>query len=245
MSKEVYILIASILVALGVTTGGGLIGKGLFAARNADRYVTVKGIAEQEVQASMAIWPLRLSAANDNLLAAQTELERSVKEIKEFLLRQGIDPAAARTHAYSVSDARTNQYSSGAQSGSRYVIQQTVIVRSNDPEKVRVAAERINQLVARGVVLTSGGEYGAAGPSYIFTGLNELKPKMIATATARARESAAQFARDSNSILSGIRRANQGIFEILPRDPVPGVGEEGQIHKTVRIVTTVEYQLQN
>jgi hypothetical protein len=73
--------------------------------------------------------------------------------------------------------------------------------------------------------------------------LNSLKPPMIKEATARAREAAAQFAQDSRSELAGIKRASQGVFEILPRDQAPGISEESQIAKTVRVVSTVEYYL--
>jgi hypothetical protein len=66
---------------------------------------------------------------------------------------------------------------------------------------------------------------------------------MIADATARAREAAAQFARDSHSDLAGIRQANQGVFEILPRDQAPGLSEQSQIAKTVRVVSTIDYYL--
>jgi hypothetical protein len=66
---------------------------------------------------------------------------------------------------------------------------------------------------------------------------------MIAEATARARESAEQFARDSRTSLGGIRRANQGVFEILPRDQAQGITEASQIVKTVRVVSTVDYLL--
>ena len=96
-----------------------------------------------------------------------------------------------------------------------------------------------------GVVLSSGQEYGGGGPTFVFTGLNAIKPPMIAEATARARESAEQFARDSKSTLSGIRHANQGTFEILPRDQAQGISEESQVVKKVRIVTTVEYGLRD
>ncbi|MCC7488975.1 MAG: SIMPL domain-containing protein, partial [Gammaproteobacteria bacterium] len=78
---------------------------------------------------------------------------------------------------------------------------------------------------------------------YVFSGLNRLKPEMIADATARAREAAEQFARDSSSRLAGIHRASQGVFEILPRDQAPGMTQESQIDKTVRVVSTVEYGL--
>jgi hypothetical protein len=77
----------------------------------------------------------------------------------------------------------------------------------------------------------------------VFTGLNKLKPEMIGEATARAREGAEQFARDSRSSIGGIRRASQGVFEILPRDQADGISEASQITKTVRVVSTIDYAL--
>jgi hypothetical protein len=97
--------------------------------------------------------------------------------------------------------------------------------------------------VSAGVVLSSGEQYGNGGPTFVFTGLNALKPKMIGEATARAREAAEQFARDANSSVGGIRRANQGVFEILPRDQAQGISEASQIVKMVRVVSTVDYFL--
>jgi hypothetical protein len=82
------------------------------------------------------------------------------------------------------------------------------------------------------------------GPFYIFTGLNVVKPPMIAEATRSARAGAEQFAADSGSRVGGIRRANQGLFQILPRDRAPGLQESTQINKTVRVVSTVEYLLE-
>jgi hypothetical protein len=68
---------------------------------------------------------------------------------------------------------------------------------------------------------------------------------MIAAATAEARAAAEQFAADSRSALGGIRTANQGVFVILPRDQAPGVSEEDQLLKVVRVVTTVQYYLED
>ena len=96
-----------------------------------------------------------------------------------------------------------------------------------------------------GVVLSSGEEWGPGGPTFPFTRLNDLKPEMIAEATASAREAAEQFATDSRSDVGGIRRANQGVFVILPRDQAPGVAEPNQLFKTVRVVSTIEYSLKD
>ena len=75
------------------------------------------------------------------------------------------------------------------------------------------------------------------------TRLVDLKEEMLALATTRAREAAVQFARASGSTVGPIKRAQQGVFQILPRDPVPGAAAEDQVAKTVRVVSTVDYVL--
>jgi hypothetical protein len=192
------------IIALGLILGGLFIGGG-FAKSREDRYVTVKGISEREVKADLAIWPLRLVAASDDLTAANTQLQASLQKIRTFLAANQVDASQATLQDFSVTDANTNQYSGGTSSGARFVIRQTVVVRSTNPELIRAASQKVSELVSAGVVLSSGGEYGNGGPTFVFTGLNKLKPQMIGEATARARESAEQFARDSHSGIGGIR----------------------------------------
>lgn len=237
-------VLGSIVLALGIILGGLFIGGGFAKGRDADRYVTVKGVSEREAQADLAIWPLGIVSADNDLARAHASLQRSVREIKTFLARQQIDTTELALQQFVVSDAQTNQYA-GAQITSRFVIRQTVVVRSTQPERVLAASQRVGELVSAGVVLSSGAEYGPGGPTFLFTKLNDLKPPMIAEATARAREAAEQFARDAQSRLGSIRRANQGIFEILPRDQAPGISEGNQIQKTVRVVSTIEYLLED
>ena len=57
-------------------------------------------------------------------------------------------------------------------------------------------------------------------------------------------EAAQEFAMASESQVGKIRRANQGVFQILPGDPAPGQMEQNQLFKIVRVVTTVEYLLE-
>jgi len=146
-----------------------------------------------------------------------------------------------------VSDALAQEYGPERRPTNRFIVRETLMVRSQRPDLVLTASQRIGELAAIGVVVSSGPEYRGpgGGPTFVFTGLNKLKPPMIAEATARAREGAEQFARDSHSELAGIRRANQGVFEILPRDQAPGIGAESQINKLVRVVSTVEYLLKD
>jgi uncharacterized protein len=239
--------VPSIILALGITLGGLLAGAGFARGRSADRYVTVKGVAEREVRADIAIWPLHVNGADNSLTAAHGKLTASITGVKEFLAQNGIDTTQVQLTGFSVSDALAQQYGPDRPPANRFVIRQTLLVRSTTPDQVLTASQRVGELAAIGVTVSSGsgGEWGGpgSGPTFVFTRLNDLKPDMIAEATARAREAAEQFARDSRSSIGGIRQANQGVFEILARDQAPGVMQENQIAKTVRVVSTVEYFL--
>jgi hypothetical protein len=234
--------LAALVLALGIAIGGGLVGWGFARGRTADRYVEVKGLAEREVTADLALWPLRFVASGSDLAATQAQINRSSELVLGFLKRNGIDESATHIQNLQVSDSNTNQYQRDT-GGPRFVIDQTVIVRLDKPEVVRDASQRVGELIGAGVVLSQGGEFGSSGPTYVFTSLNDLKPAMIAEATANARAAAEQFARDSGSGVSGIRQANQGVFVILPRDQAPGISEGSQLQKIVRVVSTVQYLL--
>jgi hypothetical protein len=230
------------LLAVGLALGGWFIGHGFATGRASDRYVEVKGLAEREVTADLALWPLRYVSTGDDLGAAQTQITRTTHQVFAFLARHNIDTALVQLQALEVSDAFANRFA-GERGGPRYVIQQTVMVRSKSPAVVLAASQRVSELVGEGVVLSSSGEYGMGGPTFIFTRLNELKPSMVKEATGNARAAAQQFAADSRSELGSIRQANQGVFVILPRDQAPGVNEGAQLEKVVRVVSTVQYFL--
>jgi hypothetical protein len=231
------------LLALGLVLGGWSIGDGFARGRASDRYVEVKGLAEREVTADLALWPLRYVSTGDDLGAAQAQINRSTRQVLAFLTRHGIDTTSVQLQALEVSDAFANRFP-GERAGPRYVIQQTVMVRSKSPAVVMAASQRVSELVGEGVVLSSSGEYGIGGPTFIFTQLNQLKPSMVKEATGNARAAAEQFAADSRSDLGSIRQANQGVFVILPRDQAPGINEGAQLEKVVRVVSTVQYFLQ-
>ncbi len=231
-----------IIGAVSLALAGWFVGHGFAKGREGDRFVEVKGLAEREVTADVALWPLRFAASGSELTAVQQQIVRNTSEVLAFLSRNGIDSSSAEVRELDVFDANSQRYQ-GPRTGPRFIIQQTVMVRSGSPAVVLAASQRVGELVSVGVVLSSGGEFGYGGPTFLFTKLNDLKPAMIAEATANARAAAEQFARDSRSALGKIKLANQGIFVIMARDQAPGVNEANQIQKTVRVVSTVQYFL--
>jgi uncharacterized protein len=236
------------VLSLSIALAGWFIGMGVQNIRTADRFVTVKGVAEREVKADLALWPIQLAVTDNDLAAAQTRLSQNASRVVAFLRANGVDSTEIELQTLRVTDIMANPFRGEQRTGTRFILQQTVNVRSDHPDRIQTTSQKVGELVNAGVVLTSGPEWGPGGPSYLFRKLNDLKPAMIAEATAEARKAAAQFAKDSKSSLGGIHRANQGVFVILPRDAAgsdqgPAISEATQMFKIVRVVSTVEYQL--
>ena len=234
-------LLGALAIALGLAAGGWFVGAGFVESRLGARTVTVKGLAERDVRADLAIWPLRFVATGNDLGAVRDKIVADEAAVRKFVADGALKDATVTVTGFEVTDALAQIYRSGPVE-SRFVMAETLVVRSSDVDGVATLAQRVGELVSGGVVLSSEGG-PAGGPVYLFTGLNAAKPEMVAEATRNARESAEQFAKDSGSALGGIRSASQGVFQILARDEAPGLMEPNQIAKRLRVVSTVEYFL--
>ena len=223
------------LLAIGMIGGGALIGQGVVNARVGDRSVSVRGLAERYVKADLAILPLRFTASGEVLTEVQGRIDGDLAIVRRFLTDQGYPASAVTLGRLEVTDTRSQAYGSN-DDRPRFILAQTVIVRTADVDRVQTSTRALNDLIRQGVVLQD-----FAGPNYVFTKLNDLRGPMIAEATASARDGAVQFAQDSGAAVGGIRQASQGYFEILPRDEI---GDESQSpDKKVRVVTTISYRL--
>ncbi|MGA0546277.1 SIMPL domain-containing protein [Brevundimonas sp. VNH65] len=223
------------LAAVGLIGGGWAIGQGVVNARTGERAVTVRGLSERNVKADLALLPLKFTASGEVLAEVQARIDGDLAIVRQFLTAQGYPADAVNLGQLSVADTRSREWGSN-NSGPRFILSQTVVVRTTDVDRVQRTTRALNELVRQGVVLQDFN-----GPTYVFTRLNDVRPAMIAEATASARKGAEQFAKDSGTGLGPIRQATQGSFEILARDEI---GDEGQSpDKKVRVVTTVSYRL--
>lgn len=234
--KSVPALIIGVAIVMAALT----VASGLRDLHTGDRYVTVKGVSERNVTADVALWPLRFVATGDSLKTAQAQARTSRDAIMAFLKLQAVSTDEVEMQRLDVTDTHANPYQNN-HTGPRFIIRQTLMVRSTNVERIQQAAQAVSELVDSGVVLSS--DFGGSSPTYLFKGLNDIKPAMIAEATAAAREAAAQFAADAKTSVGDLRRANQGVFQILARDQAAGLSEEQQVAKTVRVVSTIQYYL--
>lgn len=223
------------LLGLGLIGGGWAVGQGVVNARTGERGVTVRGVAERNVKADLAVLPLKFTASGEVLSEVQARIDGDLAIVRQFLTAQGYPADTVSLGQLSVADTRSREWGSN-NNGPRFILSQTVVVRTNDVDRVQKTTRALNELVRQGVVLQDFN-----GPTYVFTKLNDVRPAMIAEATASARTGAEQFAKDSRTPLGPIRQATQGSFEILARDEIGD--ETTSLDKKVRVVTTVSYRL--
>jgi uncharacterized protein len=221
------------LLAAGLVVGGYLMGDGLVRMKQADRAVTVRGLAERDVIADLATWTIAYSAAAGDLQSAQAKADTDTRAIRTFFTSLGFDADAIQP-----TGANVTQYTNDGIT--TFTVKQRMSLRTTDIKKAEAAVKRQFDIVKSGVQIEEG-----SGMAYTFTKLNDIKPAMIAQATKDARKSAEQFAKDSGTGVGSIKSATQGYFEVTARDgdSSGGWGVSDSPYKKVRVVTTVEYYL--
>jgi len=238
--RLVYLL-SAIVLAAGMALGGWFVGTSLVKSREPLRIVTVKGLSERPVKADLGFWPLRFVATGPNLEAARAGLETSERSVRQFLGGKGFDEGDISVQNITVEDRYAGYNAGNTPDDARFVLTEDMLVTSRDVDALASATRAIADLLRSGVVFSS--DAYSAGPSFIFTGINDLKSEMLTEATQRARDTAQQFASESGAEVGDIQTANQGVFEILPAVDIPNDRPDKQIDKRVRVVTTITYFL--
>lgn len=228
-------LLLGALLCVGLSVLGALLAEGIIKFREADRSVVVKGLAEQEVNADVAIWPIRFTEVDNEIGSLFASINAKNEKVRLYLRQQGFTDDEISIGVPGIQDRQAQGFTGEQVKNGRYAGNSTLTVYSDDIDKVRKAMAGLMQLGQDGIAI-NGQDYDAR-TQFLFTGLNRIKPGMIEEATRNAREVAEKFSHDSGSKLGKIKRANQGQFTIEDRDSnTPYI-------KRVRIVSTVEYYL--
>lgn len=228
--------IEAIIIAIGIAVCGSFVHMGLESLSKRNRIVTVKGLAEMEVKANKVTWPLTYKVLGNDMTALYNEIKTSNQKITSFLKSKGIKEEEISVNAPEIIDTQAERYGSNVQPY-RYNVTTVITVTSQQVDLVRNLINEQSELLKQGVAITSG-DY-RYNVTYDYTSLNDIKPKMIEEATKNARSAAEKFAKDSGSRLGSIQRAYQGQFSIENRDAnTPYI-------KQVRVVTTIDYSLEN
>nr|WP_279161532.1 SIMPL domain-containing protein [Muribaculum intestinale] len=229
-------ILPALLIATGILFLGVFIKSGIDNFAYRDRVVAVRGLAEKEVMANKVTWPIVCKEVGNDLTSIYDKITSNTAKISKFLTDNGISADEILVQPPQILDLQAERYGSNDRPF-RYNVTSVVVVTSPNVEKVNKLISRQTELLKQGIAITAGDyEYRTI---YEYTALNDIKPGMIAEATANAREAADKFAADSKSRLGKIKTASQGQFDISDRDPYT------PYLKKVRVVSTIVFYLED
>ena len=230
------------IFSIGLTTSGFALGDGLRRSKMVQhRSVTVRGVSERNVTADLATWSVGFSHQGSELGPVQQSVDQQAQAVRDFFRRAGFRPEEITDSDVGLRREQPTDSSGKPVGPQRLIVSRSVQLRTKDVMKARAAYARQAELLRDAVELSGG------SVSYTYTGLNALKPAMIAEANQNARRSAQEFARDSGTPVGKIKTASQGYFSVGGRDgddcdDCNSSGGSSPFQK-VRVVTTIDYDL--
>ena len=243
-------LLIAFAIIIGLALNGIFIGRALQRFKKEDRSISVKGFAEREVKANLAVWTIKTRVTTNNIEEGSRQIETDKQKIVEFLLKKGIKENEIFQQDLKVVDKMAREYGNSDIGNFRYIIENSMQVRSENVDTIQNVKGMTDELLKMGVVISNVDDYRPS-VQYLFTKLNDIKPEMLQEATQNARKAAMEFTKESKVKLGDLKKANQGLFTIVDRDDfISGQTGEGyggnlnDIYKKVRVVVNIEFSVE-
>ncbi|MEF2228475.1 MAG: SIMPL domain-containing protein [Candidatus Cardinium sp.] len=198
---------AAIILSIGLVVSSMIFGLAFCYVRSKSvAYISVKGLAEREVDANVGIWTIRFEAIDHDLEQVNRQITNQTEILVGFLRQKGFVDKEIIYGTPELSDH--GKYDSKS---CRYSIKMEIIVHTPNVFLIYETVQKSQELVKMGVCLR--GHWDGL-IKFIFTDLNTIKPSMIQEATINVKKAAHQLAADSDVRLGILRRAVQGVFSI-------------------------------
>lgn len=249
-NKEITLVFLAIF--LGLAINGMILGRAIERFKKEDRTISVKGFSEREVKSDLAVWTIKTRVADNDLAAGSIAIEEVKMKVIAFLKEKGIKDDEIIQKDLLVNDKKAQEYDvSNAVNTYRFIIDNIILVRSNQVENIEKVSRMTDELLKRGVLISNRDEYNGA-VRYYYTKLNDIKPEMLTDATKNAKNAAIQFAKESNSKIGKLKKASQGLFSVIDRDESLSGPADAQMYasgtndlvKKVRVVVSVDYSIE-
>ncbi len=237
-----------LFIAIGMIGAAFVLGQQFKNLRQPST-ITVKGLSEKPYSADLAEWHISTSNHGDTYQAAIDALKVSQPTLVAFLTEQGFSPEQQQLGSMSVEPTYEQVYNAEQQRTlsvhNGYAATQNLVITDQDVNKVAAAQKKAIEFKA------SQPQFEFAAPLYLLGNLETIKHSLIASATEDAHKRATEFAKTGKVTVGTMRTASQGSFNILSdqisqQDTESWGGEydKSTINKLVRLVVTIEYDIQ-
>jgi len=84
MTDKIGLIVSMIILALGLVFAGASVKDGLQNFRSFDRTVMMKGLAERNVEADLALWPMAYTETGNDLSVLQEKWKAMAQRLSHF-----------------------------------------------------------------------------------------------------------------------------------------------------------------
>jgi hypothetical protein len=231
-----------LLLATGLVVSTAIAIDGIRDIRMSHQIIKVRGYAELPVESDLAVWSVTVYARDANLAGAYGTLDAHREKARGLLRESGVEDGEIRIPPVRVTEMRKRtEEGNPTNEIEAYVLSQRIEVTSRDVRKVAGISGTVTRLLGEGIELHAG------SPQYYYTGVNDLKSRLLVAATKDARMRAKTLAEGSGVELGALRAARQGAFSVLPAD-AGSISEDtcddtSSIAKKLTAVVTVDYAM--
>ena len=246
-SRLAFFLLGATL-ALGFFLGSGRIADAV-AMRRIQPDVTVRGVSTQEVRSDLGLMTLQIYRRGTKFDVLVASMDARRESLLRDLAARGFGPADITVEAldYSIyepapagaKEVTPDKYARGAEREFAF------------SQLIRVRTAKVDELLAYSrtpVAFQDDVALGRSAPEFRVSNLDDSKRELLEAATKDARRRAEILVAGSGNRVGSLLDASQGVFEVLSRDNPRSGGydtyDTSSIHKLVRVVVTLRYEIE-
>lgn len=239
-------LIPSIVISLAVLIGTYWISNAYQNRGKVHDSISVTGLGEHNFTSDLIVWRAGFSVKQMDLKQAYTELKKDRERIERYFLEKGVERRDMVFQAIDISKNIRYDYDNYGNLQNSYfegyTLSQQLKIESKNVDLVENLSRESTELIDLGIELNS------YPPEYYYTKLNELKIKMIESATKDARHRADRIAQEAGSSLGELKSADLGVFQITGQHSSEEYSWGGSFNthdkaKTARVTMRLRYNV--
>ena len=233
--EKLQLIWVAVILALGlvvaVNAGTGAMSK--------DK-ITVTGSAYQVVKSDSARLEFIINTRNSNKQLAYNAIKSQLPVVMKYLKDKGITDTDLKavngynSYKYTPNGNMTNDIA-------YYNLSQSVVIKSDDVQKIKDISTDIQNLLDKGI------DINVLSAQYFYSGLSDLKVKLLEDATTDAKNRATAMLKATNNKPGKIQSVNMGVFQITPVDSTNvsdmGINDTSTIDKKVTAVANVVFRI--
>lgn len=215
-SKDIRlaVIVGAVLVCAGIVSAT-LIGTTAWkTVRGFDNALSVTGSTKERVTSDTTKWTMEITrrTTESGLKEANKQIKNDISAATTWLTGAGVlTEQITTTPVYTQESYEYNKMQGAPR---EYMLRSTIVVQSDDVEKITTLAKNTDTLVGQGVFVNT------VTLEYYYSKLADLRVKLLGAALKDARARATEIAGADGKRVGMLKAASSGVVQVLPVNSV-------------------------